>query len=241
MKRNFCIIIIAFLFSSCVSTYYYSTLDTTTTENMIKEDNGDFISGNDSIMIAYCFNGEEGPILIMIQNDGNTPLYVDWQRSSIIYQNKATSYYNRNLDIAGTTSTSSYSIGNNSNIYSNGQFRGKISVPDGVSFIPPHSRIEYNTNRLETPSFGSIQDKAYSKAPIINKNDIPVTVNKIDFTPEDTPFKFRSYLTLYTDPNHPFTFEHEFFISNLIKSKVITPSNIDQRLAERGDFFYIEK
>lgn len=198
---------ISFLLSSCGSTYYFSTLDTTT-ENTIKGDNGDFITGDDSLMVAYCFNGEGGPILIMIQNDGSQPLYVDWQRSSIIYKNKSTSYYN------GST---------------------------GVSFIPPHSRIEYNTNRLGTPSFDTIPDKKYIETSLIKKDNLPANIKTMDFTVENTPFKFRSYLTLYTDPNHPFTFEQDFFVSNIMKSKDLTPSNMDEDLVNRGDLFYFEK
>ena len=241
MKHFFLILATALLLSSCASTYYYSTLDSTT-ENTIKGDNGDFITANDSVLVAYCFNGEEAPILIIVHNDGNKPLYVDWQRSSMIIREKATSYYNRNIQISGTTE--SYSQGYNYPIqssYSSGEFRGRASIPEGVTFIPPHSRIEYRSMRLETPNFENIPDKEYTKVSFIKKDDSPASVKNIDFTIKDTPLKFRSYLTLYTDPNKPFTFEHEFYISNLMKSKELTPSNINEGLMDRGDFFYIEK
>lgn len=231
----------ALLFSSCASTYYFSTIDSTT-DNTVKGDNGDFITRNDSVMVAYCFNGDEGPILIMVENYGSKPLYIDWQRSSIILKGRATSYYDGTIHVEGTTK--SYSTGDYFMIpdsYSKGEFRGKASIPEGVSFIPPYSRIEYKTKRLGDPNFENIPDKEYTKVSFMKRDNTLASIKNMDFSVEDTPFKFRSYLTLYTDPNHPFTFEHEFYVSNLMKSKELTPSNMDEVLANRGDLFYIEK
>lgn len=232
---------LCFLLSSCASTFYFSTLDSNT-ENTIKADNGDFITANDSVLIAYCFNGEEGPVLIIVHNNGDKPLYVDWQRSSIIIKERATSYHDNTMQISGTMKTySQEDIFIPRNSYSNSEFRGSSRLPEGVSFIPPHSRIEYQAVRLGIPNFESIPNKEYSTATYYKKNNFPADVKVKDFTLQDTPLKFRSYLTLYTDPSRPFTFEHEFFISNLMKSKELTPSNIDKAQMDRGDFFFIEK
>ncbi|MDU1889887.1 MAG: hypothetical protein E6767_04290 [Dysgonomonas sp.] len=76
MKNFVCIILSVLFLSSCGSTYFYSTLNTSN-EYVEKVDNGDFLLETDSLWIAYCYNGESAPVRITVFNKLDRPLYVD--------------------------------------------------------------------------------------------------------------------------------------------------------------------
>ncbi len=84
-------ILTAVLLSSCSSTFYYSSLNTAN-EYVEKVDNGDFLIETDSLWIAYCFKGPGAPMQITVFNKLDEPLYVDWERSALIIDDKAFSY-----------------------------------------------------------------------------------------------------------------------------------------------------
>ena len=63
--------------SSC-SSYYYSTLASNDRSGRY-DVNKDFVIDNDSVCIIYNFHGEDGPVLVTVQNKMDEPLFVDWQ------------------------------------------------------------------------------------------------------------------------------------------------------------------
>ena len=73
--------------SSC-SSYYYSTLASNDRSGRY-DVNKDFVIDNDSVCIIYNFHGEDGPVLVTVQNKMDEPLFVDWQRSALTVRQPA--------------------------------------------------------------------------------------------------------------------------------------------------------
>lgn len=217
MKHIFFIILTLFLLPSCGSTYFYTSLKSLDYD-MEQNEEGDFISENDSVLVAYWFNGKDAPVFINVYNKTDEPLYVDWTRSSLIIGDEAMSYQGH--------------IGNISDEYGYGEDK---------SFIPPHSRMTFNTMPFYGLSFQNIDKNRYRRSTVPDKEGSLQKVEITDFNEISTPLRFRSFLTMYRVPEKPFSAEHSFYISRIIKSKNLTPGNITDDLFKRGDVFYLEK
>ncbi len=239
IKKAFLLLGIIALLASC-SSYYYSKLSTNDIPDT-KNEYGNFVSGNDSIQIVYSFYGENAPVTIMVINQTNQPLYVDWQKSALIINNYAVNYQGDQIKIDGNVQASTF---NYSRYWSDssGTFDGMATLPKGVSFIPPHSQIEHTPLRLDNFAFDTIPSKRYQTTKFAKSNRDVVDVKTITFSESDSPLCLRSYLTLYTpdgDKNKPLTFQQSFYMSTLIKTGDISPSNFADN--KHGDFFYVKK
>lgn len=212
-------------FTSCSSTYFYATLDTPN-EYVEKVENGDFLLETDSLWIAYCFKGENAPIQITAFNKLDVPLYIDWNRCALIIDGMALTY-----------------AGDKYN-YSEEWFEWgrhvSVANSDNTTFIPPNSMISDIPFYL-SPNFEQISKKEYRKSYLGNKSSESVAVSRIDYDEGNTPLKFQSYLTIYTEPDKPMIFIQDFFLRNVIKTNSIRPKDIGENLADRGDFFHIVK
>lgn len=248
MKQIVYLLILMAILSSCKSTYYYSILDSTSKDTE-KVDNGDFLIENDSLWIAYCFKGESAPINITIFNKTDRPLYLDWNRSALIINNLAVSYAGKNINFGGrndnTTYGSGYSYGNNDQFYSSysntqGNFSGNAELPRNISFIPPKTMISEKTLNIQI-GLDDLDKNIYKEQIMANKNSDTYRIKRANFSENDTPLRFKSYLTIFSNPDRPMIFEQEFYISNVIKTNGINPTSLPANLNDRGDWFYIEK
>ncbi|HMM01521.1 MULTISPECIES: hypothetical protein [unclassified Dysgonomonas] len=242
MKQAICYILILLTATSCSSTYFFSTLNTNN-EYVEKVDNGDFLLETDSLWIAYCFKGESAPIQITVFNKLSVPLYVDWLRSALILDGTAYSYAKDKLNFSGNAEVfmDNYNLSPDKTYsFADGSFAGDIESPQNISFIPPKTMISYIPLRLNM-NFDKLDKKLYRNSYLGDKDSNAIKVKRIDYSESDSPLHFESYLTVYARPEHPMTFQQSFYMSNLIKTQSIKPSNLPGDMAERGDFFYIEK
>jgi len=205
------------LLPSCGSTYFFTSIKSLDYD-MAQNDDGDFVSENDSVLVAYWFNGKDAPVFINVYNKTDQPLYVDWSRSSLIIGDEAMSYQGN--------------IGDVSDEYSYG---------DDVSFIPPESRTTFNAMPFGGLSYENLNKKQFRKRNIPDKDGVLQSVEITDFDEQNTPLRFRSFLTMHRTPENPFSVEHSFYVSKIIKSGNLTPDNITDDLFKRGDIFYLEK
>lgn len=254
MKKQLCLLILAtLLFSlSACSSYYYSMLNSNDPIGE-KNEKGDFVQENDTVRISYRFWGENAPVTITIYNKSDEPIYVDWGRSALIIDDVVTSYDPKVASISGETSAvisgSSYSWDNRSASgwsYSEGSFSGDVALPKGVEFIPPRSKTVNTPLRLANFPFNEIPKDEYVKEQMITKAATTVNIRVKDFTPEDSPLKFRSYLTLFSggtngkELKHS-SFERTFYVSKLIKVGDVAPQYFDEGQQQSGDFFYVRE
>ena len=235
-------ILFAILLSSCSSTFYYSTLNTTT-YYVDKVENGDFLLETDSLWIAYCFKGYDAPMQITVFNKTNQPLYVDWKRSAMIMHNLAYSYAGEAVPFMGNSRTRGYTYnpdGTYSYSESSGIFDGNIlMMSDRTTFIPPNSMISESPLGLH-PDFHSLSKDIYKDGTVTTWSKKTQKVQTADFTFSDTPMKFKSYLTIYAVPDKPMVFEQDSYVSSAMKTG-LSPNKLGYRFTERGDLFYIER
>lgn len=233
MKKLFLLTLIPFILSSCASTYFFSFLNTESPQTN-KIENGDFVYENDTLWIAHSFNGENAPINITVYNKLNVPIYVDWGRSALIIQDQAISFMGNVAHFEGNSTV--YPDGYNA--YSD--ITGKLNMPNSTTFIPPRTKVS-NSNLSLNFGLQSMEKQPYRSASMGNKYNEKTSVKRADYTSENAPFKFTSYLTVYVDPNKPTSYEQDFYVSSLIKTNAISPKELPGDMSQRGDIFYIEK
>lgn len=223
--KHVVLLVAIFLFTSCSSTYFFATLDTPN-EYVEKVENGDFLLETDSLWIAYCFKGENAPIQITAFNKLDVPLYIDWHRSALIIDGMALTYAGDKFN------------------YSEEWFEWgrdvSVATSDNTTFIPPNSMVSDIPFYL-SPNFAQISNKEYRNSYLGNASNEAVTVKRIDYTQENAPLKFQSYLTIYAQSDKPMVFVQDFYLRNLIKTNSLKPKNLEHGLADRGDLFYVVK
>lgn len=231
------------MLTSC-SSYYYSVVSASDGKGE-RDRRRDFVEETDSVRISYSFNGEDAPVSITIYNKLNEPLFVDWTRSALIIDDVATSYHDAKATVQGETESETYRWSHRwSDSYSS--FAGEFTLPKGVDFIPPKSKVEKTPLKLTNFQFDRIPNEEYQKSEFPTSNAGTKLLLTKEFTPEDTPLSFRSYLTLYTadkegKPDRVATFERSFFVSKLLKTGNVPPTEFREEQRFGGDFFYVHK
>src|ERR1043165_8012455 len=104
MRTILPLLMICVICASC-SKYQYITIDSTAVK---KNDEQEFIVDNDSIRISYNFGGENAPINLIVENKLDVPVYVDWQESALIVDDKAITYAPGTVPIVVTTTSSNF-------------------------------------------------------------------------------------------------------------------------------------
>lgn len=223
MKRMFFYLSIVVLLIGNMSctTYYYSTLSSADRTGDRTSD-GDFVQENDTVCVTYRFCGEDAPVCITIYNKLDEPLYVDWRRSAIIIDGKATSYSSDALlfeDAPGL-------------------------MPTELEMIPPHAMIEHQPLTLADFSFHKVPKGEYRPVtyPDGRKGEVELLVR--DYTLDDTPLAFRSYISLLTGgsghelPRY-LVFDKSFYVSQLIRAGGLSPKHFGPVARQAGDTFYV--
>lgn len=214
-------IVILLLGNTGCSTYYYSTLSSADRVGD-RTPAGEFVQENDTACVTYRFSGEDAPIHITIYNKLDEPLYVDWRRSAIIIDEKATSYSSDALlyeDGAGLSSSE-------------------------LAMIPPRSMIQHQPLTLADFSFNNISKEEYRQVEYLLENGKTVNLRVKEYTPDDSPLYFRSYITLLTggrgyEMPQSMIFEKSFFLSQLVRAGSLSPRNFGPTSQNTGDTFYV--
>lgn len=240
MKKLLLFAAVVTLFSAC-KFYQISTLSSSNTKK--NESTGVFRLESDSLILSYSFNGENSPINIEIFNKLNEPVYVNWAKSAVISGDQAHSYLEDEIQIEGTSSSLSTAYGRRGNMVTDGAISATAKLSREESFIPPHSKITKTSYVLKKVGMNEVEKSVFKSA-------VPLTYadgsgqfygkNAI-FTTEDSPLKFKSYLTLYTlKDNQPrsFSSEQDFYVSSVTKSAE-SPGQLLEFSNNRGDIIVI--
>ncbi len=227
--KYFALLAALFAFTSCSSTYFFATLDTTN-DYVEKVENGDFLFETDSLWIAYCFKGENAPVQITAFNKTNNPLYIDWSRSALIIDNMAITYAGEKMNYSEEWYDSESVAKRNVS----------VAVSDHVTFIPPQTMVSEIPLYLSS-NFEGIDKKSYRNSHLGNAYSESVRVKRLDFDESATPLKFRSYLTVYAQPEKPMVYTQDFYLKSLIRTGGVKPNELPSNMADRGDFFYTIK
>jgi len=215
-KLNFFtyLVLVTILFSGC-SKFQYITVSE---QNSSKHNNQSFVVAEDeTIKIEYRFNGLNGPVNLTIHNKQNQPLYVDWGKSALFINDKRLSYFNTNdavnLSIENTTIQWGETVST-----STGTASGLIKRDEKISFIPPNSSISQSRLTLRS-DFIAYPKRQFTKRNITLIDGRVIPVRSILFTQENSPLKFRSYLTLSSDKHEQeLSFDNSFWVSEIIET-----------------------
>lgn len=234
--------------SSC-SSYYYSTISSN--DKVGRYDaNNDFVQENDTVRISYCFYGEDAPVSITIENKLDEPLFVDWRRSALIINGASISYYKDVAPVQGVTASSSYGDSykrdrrySSIRTDSHGVFFGEMQLPRGMEFIPPKSKIESSTMKLDKQYLEDVSGETFQTETFVKGNGQKVNLKLLRFEENNSPLQVRSFLSLFTEEKNGrepdyVTFEASFYVSELIKAKRLKPSNFQAWQNKEGNFFY---
>ncbi len=169
----------------------------------------------DSLEIRYNFNGTHGPIKISLYNKLERPVYVDWKKSSVIVQGERISYW-QDVTQVDLESLNSHFYWSDNLAISSGFITGSLSRAEAISFIPPKSFINTQWMGLRNNSF-NLPTPTKTQRTII-REELRLYGDRYEFSKENTPLVFRSFLTLSLDEsfNNPVHYDHEFWVSEVI-------------------------
>lgn len=228
MKSTIFILFSALLFAAC-SEYQYAVIDSN-----VKKSAGRIIFENDSVKINYRFSGNNGPAVIGVYNKLNVPLYVNWQRSSLIIDEESVSRVPETAGFSATATTNNWSRWNNINTTTD--ISGNIQQPVQTGFIPPNSYIQsqpiYLLNEVTVPTEEMKSKRMTGYVSLVK-------YKSFDF--EDSPLVFRSYITVATtaDFAQPIVFDHKFWVSEVVRT-AISPSSMKPYF-DREDVYHVTK
>jgi len=235
MKHFVVLLCLAFgslFFSSCM-TFYYSTVNSINNQVPQNED-GTFTVRKNDISITYSFSASGGGIVYEIHNDSDDPIFVDWSRSVLIAEDYAVQYRSNRARIDGSarTSTTTYRFTHSDFVTStsHSSLTGQVLLPQNELFIPPRARVSHSPLALSSVLDLDIPSSAYERQAM---------VNVATFSKENTPLRFRSYLTVVNDRDRSQTvFENTFYVSEIIRTG--SRNNLLQNQANKyGNQFYI--
>lgn len=242
MKKIALLVLLTAALASCRS----FQINTVSSIDALKNDStGVFTVENDSLIISYNFKGNNAPVNVEVYNKLNEPLFINWERSALVVGDKAYSYVDDHLKISGDISASSLDYGRRSNItYTDASINGKIKLSKNESFLPPHSKTGRTVYALQLVDIKKIDKSAFKVSMLKDIDGItPVYSKTADFNSQDSPLKFKSYLTFYTLKNNvsqPFYYEQNFFVSNVTKLNQ-NPKNVEKYNHAPGDILVNSK
>jgi hypothetical protein len=227
MRKIVFLLILTASLSSCKS-YFLSTINSPDLKQSGPA--GIFNSENDSLKISYNFSGDNSPLNVEIYNKLNEPVYVNWERSSLIVGDKAYSFFNNNMKIVGQTSGSSTTFRKTGNTYMDGNLSATVRQSKSEDFIPPNAKVSRSLYVLADIKIDKIQDSTFKRIGLNYSDGTPgvVYAKEVRFSEADSPLKFRTYLTLSTLKNNSpvlFSYQHNFFVSSITKS-FVNPNNL---------------
>ncbi len=236
MKHLVYLTLLGLALTSC-GKYQINTISSAT---LNKDPNtGVLTTSNDSFDISYQFRGKNAPLTIEILNKMKEPVTVDWSKCALIVDSAATSFLGDKIGFGGSSVGSSWKFSRDWEISSH-DFAGAASVPTALTFIPPGTRVRKTILTASNKYVNNIPPSALTtiKSGI---EESQITVKFAEFNQSNSPVKFQSYLTFFTEnegKKHYISRKHDFYISKLIVSPV-DPTSTEFYPRDRSDVYYL--
>jgi hypothetical protein len=233
---------LAFL-SSC-TVYQLGTLNVA---NENKTENRDsFVSENDSVKITYSFKGAFAPLEITVENKLNEPIYVNWERSALIFADDSKSLSGEKINIGGNINGEIrepfIQVG-----LTIAEIRQGVNLssqkPLTISFIAPKATVKKTTISLDKKIENDLPKENWGYS-YVSYNDGNTSASKLKtakFDIENSPLKFKSYLTIYTANKEDvvkdvLSIQKSFYLAEIKKSANF-PTKIVQYNNSKGNMF----
>lgn len=236
--KLFLLSVITFVLASC-SKYQTNFISSA---NVARDtQTGRFQTENDSMKITYAFLGNNTQVQLDVLNKLNEPLYIDWQKSAFVINDKAYTYADKVMKINGDVSGTTIRYGKNVS-GTDATINATATLPKDVTFIPPHTQVSSVLTNLNNYVFDKAPDSAFVKLKLQGTMDggQEVVVKNAEFTDANSPIRFGNYLTFYTLNNNVpklTAIKHQFYVSRIIKS-LMDPKNFELLQNAGGDYYY---
>lgn len=216
-----------FFLCSCTSTY--QVFEVSSKELSVKNTN--LVFENRDVSITYNFWEEGGKVYFLFTNKTDSDIYIDWDKSHLIYNGISYDYWHdiedHNQIVATLASSSSYSNSNmlikasSNNIVGKGE-TASSSIGKKITAI---TSTKYRPKKIiNIPPKASILVSKFSisKLPFFNcefniKGMNPKAPRKLNFLQDNTPVNFRNYITYATDEKftNKTSIDNHFYISSI--------------------------
>jgi hypothetical protein len=214
MKNIFYAAIILVALSSCTKSQFVTVKSDAPASGF-----STYFFENDSMKVSYTFKGYNCPVNVQVYNKLSVPLYIQWTKSALIIDGKTVPFWKDESSFSSGTYTTEIDWGGVSSSHSN--THGTIKRPESVSFIAPQSSVTNSRLYLKEKFFKvASHPKAKKSKKKIFLLDGPITANHYEFKKEDSPFQFKTYLTISTeqDGSNPTHITNSFWVAEVLQS-----------------------
>ncbi len=235
------------LWSSCAS-YQISTIDVKADHTNLPAN--PFTFENDSVKITYNFKGYNAPLEISVWNKLSEPVYIDWGKSVLIFDDNSFSLTGDKISISGNLSGTIHNSYQGAKGYSQNTINQGINLsafkPLSISFIAPKAIVKRKTIQVAGQMLENIPVKNMGYSYVNHHDGTMVTkVPTAKFNADDSPLKFKSYLTLYTSDRsdhikNEMIYRKDFYVSE-IKNTSTKPDKLSYYADKKSSVFYTGK
>jgi len=202
IKQGFLFLILLVTFSSC--NRFLEIYTASTNDKSIKLNNDNYyVYENDTIKVVYYFWDNCGIMSFIVENKSNKPIYIDWKRSSYIFNGGKYDYYEEGsvTDFVNSGSTYNGAFGIK---YGNSTTVSTSIKTERVMFLPPHGGIRKTSYHIFEgiikPPKGSNAINELKRKGTCGFN-VDLSSNKVEF---------RNFITYSTTEN----FDKEQYVDN---------------------------
>ena len=227
MRLIYLFIFLIFFFSSCTPIYQVFELSS----SEIKPVDKSLVFENKDVKITYNFWSNGGQVYFKLTNKTDAELYIDWDKSHLIYNGISYEYWNDVEEInsfyasLSTTSSNTFSdatvniFGNSASGYasSTGSSLGKKIASMSTTKVKPKKVIF-----LPAKSSVVVSKFTISKSPYYNCDyNLKLMKSKssktVSFTKENSPLEFRNQIFYSNDDkfNNKVSVDNSFYISSI--------------------------
>lgn len=178
---------------------------------------------DDNVKLVYDFWSDRGLMSFEIYNKTDKSIYIDWSKSSFIFNNNKYDYWFDN-EITLTKSKSVSNIKNPSKSMFLFTENNSISVtakPEKITFIPPKSNFKSIKYKILPVEELIIKNYQNLEVPQLSNAKKAYIVQKKSFDKQNSPIIFRNFITYSFNENinSVLSIDNEFYISSVIKMK----------------------
>lgn len=212
MKKIIYYVFALLVLNSC-STYYYMSFNSPEKQSATSEFES-LTFEKENIKVNYSFQDLNGRVNIEVFNNSDEAVYVDWSRSSFIVDSVSNSLQSSNATFQGQINTTIYQNRTFPMVETSGSIGGSIQIPTSSTFVPPHTKINYNPIYISQVYQLNVPKSSYRKNTVNGYN-----AKTIVFDENDSPLKLSAYLTIVKDKEKKsIEFKNPFYISSIIKT-----------------------
>lgn len=203
---------------------YYQTYKVSST-NCKPDVNNFLISESDTFKIIYSFWSDHGIVAFTFYNKTEKPIYIDWKKSSCIFNGLKRNYWDDIVYSSSTIVSAQKDVYSTKNKYSadpNYLFQrygittsfstAQTFKPEQITFIPPKSFISVSKFLIGFQTIIGNKDIALENRQVLCKKTFDQT---------SSPLTFRNYITISMDEkfNDSFMIDDHFYLGEVKEFK----------------------